>query len=65
MSRAAIYLRGMSILSEKTTIEIIGVSLSMLILVILLELDDRSAWRSSKLLELYIIIIGAWSQGFG
>ena len=65
MSRAAIYLRGMSILSEKTTIEIIGVSLSMLILVILLELDDRSAWRSCKLLELYIIIIGAGSQGFG
>jgi hypothetical protein len=55
----------MSILGEQTTIEIIGVSLSMLILVILLKLDDCSAWRSSKLLELYIIIIGPWSQGFG
>jgi hypothetical protein len=54
----------MGILGEYTSIEIIGISLSMLILVILVVLDYRRAWSCSKLLELCIIIVGAWSQSF-
>jgi len=65
VSWAAINLRGMGILGEYTSIEIICISLSMLILVILVELDNRRAWSCSKLLELCIIIVGTWSQSFG